>query len=177
MLKRIPSCSSNQSSPALPHSARSFNPGLIPPSRSWPYGSTLQSSNASVRDLSGGRPKITANENLGQEFQPRRGNLRRGTLGKVRYTYTPVPSGACWQDRWESRATGFGRERAFALTFLRPNPIDLVYRFIEVYPLLSEGREHFEFLPTMDHRTSINFRDSLEDAVAELLPRVNSDMS
>jgi hypothetical protein len=91
MLKRIPSCSSNQSPPALPHSARSFNPGLILPSRSWPYGSSLQSSNTSVRDLSGGRPRITANENLGQEFQPRRGNLRRGTLGTiVPGVFTPV---------------------------------------------------------------------------------------
>ena len=53
----------------------------------------------------------------------------------------------------------------------------LVYRFIEVYPLLGEGRERFEFLPTMDYGTSINFRDPLEDAIAEFLPRVNPDMS
>ncbi|HEY6290748.1 MAG TPA: hypothetical protein VI455_04190, partial [Terriglobia bacterium] len=47
----------------------------------------------------------------------------------------------------------------------------LVYRFIEVYPLLGEGCERLEFLPTMDHRTSINFCDPLENAIAEFLPR------
>ena len=53
----------------------------------------------------------------------------------------------------------------------------LVYRFIEVYPLLSKGRECLKFLPAMDNGAGIDFRDPLEDAVAEFLPRVYPDVS
>src|SRR6266567_6511742 len=43
--------------------------------------------------------------------------------------------------------------------------------------LLGQGREALEFLPTMDDRAGIDFRDALEDAVTEFLPRVDPNMS
>src|SRR5438552_4024093 len=55
--------------------------------------------------------------------------------------------------------------------------VPLVCRFMEVYPLLGKGCECLEFLPAMDNRAGINFRDPLKDAVAEFLPRVDSDVS
>lgn len=50
-VNRIGSCSSNRFSPALPRSACSFEVGVIPPSKSWPCGSSSRRSNASVPGL------------------------------------------------------------------------------------------------------------------------------
>ncbi|HEY6291369.1 MAG TPA: hypothetical protein VI455_07400, partial [Terriglobia bacterium] len=77
---------------------------------------------------------------------------------------------------WNSLRSDCGFQEAskdyeydIALSFAGENR-ELVYRFIEVYPLLGEDCERLEFLPTMDHRTSVNFCDPLENAITEFLP-------